>query len=88
MQEGKFRYFGLKSRGIFIFRFPSSPPFSLFLFSVFGRGNLLGLISVSNVLGNSKLMGLEGRKCRWVVEDFHHHFRPTLYNFCLFIRPP
>ena len=32
-RKGKFRYFGLKSRGIFTFRFPSSPPFSLLLFS-------------------------------------------------------
>ena len=32
-RKGKFRYFGLKSRSIFTFRFPSSPPFSLFLFS-------------------------------------------------------
>ena len=66
---------GLKSRGIFTFLFPSSPPFSFFLFSVFGPGNLFGLISVGNVLGNSRPTGLEGRKCRWVVEDFHPHFR-------------
>ena len=33
LRKGKFRYFGLKSRGIFTFLFPSSPPFSLFLFS-------------------------------------------------------
>ena len=32
-RKGKFRYSGLKSRSIFTFRFPSSPPFSLFLFS-------------------------------------------------------
>ena len=33
LQKGKFRYFKLKSRGLFAFRFRSSPPFSLFLFS-------------------------------------------------------
>ena len=33
LQKRKFRYFKLKSRGLFAFRFRSSPPFSLFLFS-------------------------------------------------------
>ena len=83
-RKGKVRYFGLKSLGIFTFRFPSSPPFSFFLFSVFGPGNLLGLISVGNVLENSKLTGLEGRKCRWLVEDFHHHFRLNFKYFLSF----
>ena len=32
-RKRKFRYFGLKSRGIFTFRFASSRPFSFFLFS-------------------------------------------------------
>ena len=84
LQKGRFRYFGLNSRDIFTFRFPSSPPFSFFLFSVFGPGNLLGLFSVGNVLENSKLTGLEGRKCRWLVEDFHHHFRLNFIYFLSF----
>ena len=84
VQEGKFRYFGLKSRGIFTFRFPSSPPFSFFLFSVFGPGNLPGFISVGNVLGNSRLTELGGRKCRLVVEDFHHHFQLKVTYFLPF----
>ena len=33
LQKGKFRYFKLKRRALFAFRFRSSPPFSLFLFS-------------------------------------------------------
>ena len=84
LQKRKFRYFKLKSRGIFTFLFPSSPPFSFFLFSVFGPGNLFGLISAGNVLGNSRLTGLGGRKCRWVVEDFHHHFRLNVSFFLSF----
>ena len=84
VQKGGFRYFGLKSRGIFTFRFPSSPPFSFFLFSVFGPGNLPSYISVGNVLENSRLTGLEGRKCRWLVEAFHHHFRLNFIYFLSF----
>ena len=84
LQKGRFRYFGLNSRDIFTFRFPSSPLFSFFLFSVFGPGNLPGFISVGNVLENSRLTGLEGRKCRQLVEDFHHHFRLNFIYFLSF----
>ena len=87
-QEGKFRYFGLKSRGYFTYRFLSSPLLPSFFFLLvqfFGRGYLLGHISVGNVLGNSRVTGLEGRKCRWLVEDFHDHFRLNVSFFCLFI---
>ena len=58
------------------FHFSSLLPsfFFFILVQFFGARNLLGLISVGNVLGNSRLMVLEGRKCSWLVEDFHHHF--------------
>ena len=35
--------------------------FFFILVPFFGSGNLLGLICVGNVLGNSRLTGLEGR---------------------------
>ena len=62
-------------------------PFVFFiLVQFFGARNLLGLISVGNVLGKSRPMVLKGRKCSWVVEDFHHHFRLNVtFFFCLFI---
>ena len=85
-QEGKFRYFGLKSRGYFPIAFsPLLPSFFFILVQFFGRGYLLGHISVGNVLGNSRVTGLEGRKCRWLVEDFHDHFRLNVSFFFVFL---
>ena len=84
VQKGKFRYFGLKSCGIFSFLFPPPLLFFFILVQFFGARNLLGLISVGNVLRNSRLMVLEGRKCSWLVEDFHHHFWVNVTLFLSF----
>ena len=61
------------------------PTFFFILVQFFGPGNLFGLISAGNVLGNSRLTGLEGSKYRWVVEDFHHHFRLNVTYFFVFL---
>ena len=74
----------LSKRVVAFLPFAFAPPLLFFiLVQFFGPGNLLGLISAENVLGNWRLMVLEGRKCRWVVEDFHHHFRLNVPFFCL-----
>ena len=64
------------------------PSFFFILVQFFGPGNLVGLISVGNVLGPRDLTGLEGRKCRWLLEDFYHFRLNVTYFFGLFIRPP
>ena len=64
-RKGKFRYFGLKSRGIFTFCFPFPPPpasFFFFLVQFFGPGSLLGLISMGNVLENSRAYGIRRKE--------------------------
>ena len=58
--------------------------FFFILVPFFGPGNLVGLISVGNVLGKSRLTRLEGRKCRRIVENFHHHFRVNVTHFLSF----
>ena len=83
--ERKISIFWVKKSWDFYISLSLLPSFFFLLVQFFGARNLLGLISVGNVLGNSRLMVLKERKCRWVVEDFHHHFRLNVTFFCLFI---
>ena len=62
VQKGKFRYFGLKSRGIFTPSLSFLPSFFFINVPLFCPVNFLGLISLGNVLEKSRLVGLEGRK--------------------------
>ena len=82
VQKQKFRYFGFKSHGTFQLSLSLLLSFFFILVQFFGPGNLVSLISVGNVLENSRLMGIRRKtKCRWVVEDFHHHFRLNVSVF-------
>ena len=53
-------------------------------------GHLLSFISVGKVLGKAFwIVGLDGRKCRWVVEeDLHRNFRVNLTSFLPFSQRP
>ena len=82
--ERKISIFEVKNSWHFYISLSLLPFFFFILVQFFGSRNLLDLISVGNVLGNSRLMVLEGRKCRWVVEDFHHHFRLNVTFFLSF----
>ena len=76
--------FGFKSDTAvltFTFRFLSSPPFSFFLpHFFFLAGHLVGFILVGKVFKNVfRILGLDKRKGRWVVEqDFHGNFQVTV----------
>ena len=83
-KERKISIFWIKKSKHFYISLSFLPSFFLILVQFFGPGNWLGLISAGNVLENSRLTGLEGRKCRWLVDDFHHHFRLNVtFFFCL-----
>ena len=69
---------------------PSSLAFPAPFFSFVGH--LLGFILEGKFLGIAfRIIGLDGRKCSWVVEqDFHRNFWGQLFMvyFCLFLLPP
>ena len=81
-KERKISIFWIKKSKHFYISLSFLPSFFLILVQFFGW---LGLISAGNVLGNLRLTGLEGRKCRWLVEDFHHHFRVNVTFFFVFL---
>ena len=83
--ERKISIFCAKTSWHFYLSVSLLPSFFFILVQFFGPGYLLGLISVGNVLGNSRLTGLEERKCRWLVEDFHHHFRFNVTYLFVFL---
>ena len=83
--ERKISIFWVKTSWHFYLSLSLLPSFFFILVQFFGPGYLLGLISVGNVLGNSRLTGLEGRNCRWLVEDLHHHFRLNVTYFFVFL---
>ena len=77
----------LRSSGMRIKQNFSSPLFSLFLPQIFSlSGYLLGFILVGKVLGKTfKILGLNERKGRWVVEqDFHGNFWVSVTWFFAF----
>ena len=82
--ERKIPIFWVKKSWHFYLSLSLLPSFFFILFPFLRPENLLGRISVGEVLGNSILAGLEGRICRWVVEDFHHHFRVNVTYFLSF----
>ena len=82
--ERKISIFWVKKSWHFYLSLSLLPSFCFILVQFFSPGDLLGLVSVGNVLGNSRLTGLEGRKCRWLVEDSHHHFRLNFIYFLSF----
>ena len=76
----------------FTFCFLSSPLSSLFLRHFFNfAGHLVGFILVGKVFRKAfRILGLDERKGRWVVEqDFHGNFQVKYYMvFCRFLHCP
>ena len=60
-KERKISIFWVKKSWHFYLSLSLLPSFFFILVQFFGPENLFGLISVGNVLGNSRLTGLEGR---------------------------
>ena len=88
VQKGKFRYFGLKSRGIFTFLFPSSPPFSLFLFSFLVLGIYWASFPREKFWGTQDLR-VQKEELQVGSGGFSSPFSAQRYVFfCLFIRLP
>ena len=90
LQKVNFRYFGLKSGGIFTFRLnPSSSSFSLFLslflvLGIYWASFPTGPHLCGKRFGELKTYGIRRKNCRWLVEDFHHHFRLNVTYFLSF----
>ena len=86
LQKGKFRYFKLKRRALFAFRFRSSPPFSLFLFSFL----VLGIYWASfphfrgKRFGELKTYGIRRKKVQVVSGRFSSPFLGQRYLFFVF----
>ena len=90
MRKAKFRVFGFKSDTAvltFTFRFLSSPSFLLFCLIFFSfAGHLVSFILVGKVFRKAfRILGLDERKGRWVVEkDLHANFRVNVFGFLPF----
>ena len=89
LQKGKFRYFKLKSRALFAFRFRSSPPFSLFLFSFL----VLGIYWASfrhfrgKRFGELKTYGIRRKKVQVGSGGFSSPFSAQRFFFFLSFYP-
>ena len=89
--ESKFSIFWVKKSWHFCqFRLnPSSPSFSLFLshflvLGIYWASFPTGPHLCGKRFGELKTYGIRRKNCRWVVEDFHHHFRLNVTDFLSF----
>ena len=81
-RKGKFRYYGLKSRGIFIFRFPS---FFFFLVQCFWSWEFTRPHFRGKPFGELKTYGFRRKEVQVVSGGFSSPFSAQLYIFFVFL---
>ena len=83
-RKGNFDILGEK---VVVFLPFSFPPPHLFLYScsVFWSWEFTGPHFRGKRFGELKTYGFRRKNCRWVVEDFHHHFRLNVTYFFVFL---